>query len=388
MKETLLPDFIRSLPRHPRHPLVFVIDALDECGDTRSRPGILNALIDAGEQALWLRIIITSRPEVNIQCFFDAPTHLSHLRYDLATDQEASADLRTFARQEFNFVASNWHLTTPWPEESLFDRVISRANGLFIFVKTITLALEVCADPNESLEAALQGSDGAGVMPLYALYSSILRARISHSHTEFRRTVGVLLTTASYRALCEETIAELVGVRPNLVRKWVDGLSSLLYRDEGANGGIRVRHLSISDFFISGECPSDYHVDLRDANIQLGISCLTIMLDQLRFNICKLEDSRLANADLKGLQSRIRENISDALQYSCLYWSNHLCSSPRNANERVWECLRRFFEGPYSLFWIEVLSLMGMVSNSIRSLRTVMMTWVKVCSAVCIPRLF
>ena len=378
MKETLLPDLIRSLPRPPDHTLVFVIDALDECGDTRSRPGILKALTDTGAQAPWLRIIITSRPEVDIQRFFDAPTLSSHFRYDLAADQEANDDLRTFAQQEFNLVASDWHLSTPWPDKSLFDRVISRANGLFIFIKTIALALDNCVDPTESLEAALQGSAGAGVTPLYALYSNILRARISHSSAEFRRTIGVLLTTASYRALCEETIAEMAGVKPNLVRKWVDGLGSLLYRDEGANGVIHVRHLSISDFFISDECPRDYHVDLRDANIRLGIVCLTTMLDQLRFNICKLEDSRLANADIKDLHLRIRQNISDALQYSCLYWSNHLCFSAESDDERVWELLRKFFGGPWSLFWIEVLSLMGMVSVSIPNLRRVLSTWVKV----------
>ena len=378
MKETLLPDLIRSLPRPPNHTLIFVIDALDECGDTRSRPGILKALTDASAQAPWLRIIITSRPEVDIQHFFDAPMLSSHLRYDLAADQEANDDLRTFAQQEFNLVASDWHLSTPWPDKSLFDRVISRANGLFIFIKTIALALDNCADPTESLEAALQGSSGVGVPPLYALYSNILRARISHSNTEFRRTIGVLLTTASYRALCEETIAELAGVKPNLVKKWVDGLGSLLYRDEGTSGVIRVRHLSISDFFISDECPRDYHVDLRDANIRLGIFCLTTMLDQLCFNICKLEDSRLANADIKDLHLRIRANISDALQYSCLYWSNHLCFSAKSDDERVWEHLRRFFEGPWLLFWIEVLSLLGMVSVSIPSLRRVISTWVKV----------
>ena len=43
----------------------------------------------------------------------------------------------------------------PWPEESLFDRITSRANGLFIFIKTIVLSLEQCADPTESLEAAI-----------------------------------------------------------------------------------------------------------------------------------------------------------------------------------------------------------------------------------------
>ena len=375
MKDALLLDFIRSLPRHPKCTLVFVIDALDECGNPQSRLGILKVLTDAAAQAPWLKIIITSRSEVDIQRFFDAPTRLLHSRYDVATDQGASTDLRTFAQHQFDLVALDWHLPTPWPEESLLNRVISRADGLFIFIKTVVLTLENCADPTETLETTLQDSAGTGLTSLYGLYSSILKARIVHSDAEFRRAIGVILTTASYRPLCEETVAVLAGVRPNLVKKWVDGLSSLLYRD---NGGVRVRHLSISDFFVSDDCHCDYQVDPRDANMQLGLACLGTMVDQLRFNICKLEDSRLPNARIKDLKSRIEQNISDPLQYSSIYWSNHLCYAPGNGDQRVWESLKAFCEGPYPLFWIEVLSILGMVPIGLPSLRRVRVTWIEV----------
>src|SRR5882757_2857427 len=96
MQDSLFLDLIRSLPHHPEHPLVFVIDALDECGDAQSRPRLLEVLTDAAAQAPWLKIIITSRPEVDIQDFFDTLAQSSYVPYDLATDQDASADLRTF----------------------------------------------------------------------------------------------------------------------------------------------------------------------------------------------------------------------------------------------------------------------------------------------------
>src|SRR6202789_1321768 len=115
--------------------------------------------------------------------------------------------------------------------------------------------------------------------------------------------IAVVLTTAPHRPLRAETIAELAGVKAYLVEKWVDDLSSLLYRDEGANGGIRVRHLSIFDFFVSAHC--DYQVKLGDGNMQLGVACLETMMKQIRFNICELEDSRRANADIPDPQSRI-----------------------------------------------------------------------------------
>ena len=377
MKDSLFLDLLRTLPHSRNHSLVFVIDAFDECGDDRSRPRLLEILTGAATRASWLKIIITSRPEADIQQSFDGLTKSSYFKYDLATDQEASDDLRSFARSEFELVARKQYLPVPWPEESLLNRVISRANGLFIFIKTLVLALKHCGDPTEFLRANSEDSGGAGLNALYTLYSSILRSRIVHSNAEFQRMIGVLLAAAPYRALREDTIAELAGVKQNLVKMRVDDLSSLLYRDEGTNGGIRVRHLSISDFLVSGDCPCDYQINPQDANVRLGIACLKTMVSQLRFNICGLEDSRSANADIQDLPSRIIENISDCLQYSSLYWSNHLCFTPDNNDQQVWDSLEEFFEGLSPLFWIEVLSILGMVPMGAPSLRRVII-WVKV----------
>jgi len=358
MQDTLFLEFIRSIPFDSNpDTLVIVIDALDECGNTQSRADILKVLIDAAALASWLKIIITSRPEVDIIRSLGTAT-----KYDLGTDQEATADLRTFARHQLNSLALACCLPKPWPEESLFNRVILRANGLFIFIKTLVLALEKCEDAGESLNEILQDSASAASESLYKLYSSILKA---HSNFAGFWRMIVVFTTAPLR---EGPIAELAGVKQNLVEKWVNELSSLVYRDESANGAIRVRHLSISEFFASDRC--DYQVDLRAAHVKQGIACLQTMVKQLRFNICKLEDSRLANADIKDLPSRIEQNISDPLQYSSLYWSTHLRSTPEEIQHNAMlESLKEFFEGCCPLFWIEVLSVMGMVSVGAPSLR-------------------
>src|SRR5258706_9335361 len=193
MEGSLFLNFIRSLPRQPEHTLVFVIDALDECGDAHSRTRVLEVLTNAASQAPWLKIIVTSRTEFDIQHFFGTLTQSSYLSYDLATDHYAGADLQTFTRSQFDSVASHWNLGTAWPKESDFNRVIDRANGLFIFVKTLVLALWDCTDPEESLKAALQDSAGTGLESLYELYSSILRAQKALNNAEFQRMVGELL---------------------------------------------------------------------------------------------------------------------------------------------------------------------------------------------------
>jgi len=241
MRHTLFLEFIRKLPRLPKKTLVFVIDAFDECGNTQSRSDILRALTDAATKAPWLKVIITSRPEVDIQRFFDGPAQLSHLRYDLTADKETTSDLRIFAEDRFKRVAVMRCLQPPWPNPLLLDGVVSRASGLFIFIETLALTLEHCHDPTALLGVTLKDSADPGLTSLHGLYSSIVRARRVHSNAEFRRMIGVFLMTAPYRPLCEETIAELAGVRPDLVKMWVADLSSMLYRDEGG--------------FESGICP-------------------------------------------------------------------------------------------------------------------------------------
>jgi hypothetical protein len=169
----------------------------------------------------------------------------------------------------------------------------------------------------KALEAALQGSDGAGLDPLYRLYSHILKAQVVPGDAEFQQVVGVLFTMAPNHSLPDGVIAQLADVALHLVKKWVDDLSSLLYQDDSANGGIQVHHLSISNFFVSNCC--DYQVNLQDAQVQTGIASLATMVQQLHFNICGIDDSWLANDNIPDLPSQIKENISDALQYSCLY---------------------------------------------------------------------
>ena len=126
------------------------------------------------------------------------------------------------------------------PEQPVFDNVVTQVNSLFIFIKTLVLALKQCKDPKETLKAALQDSTIAGLKPLYNLYSSILKSQIVPSNAELRQVIGVLLTAAPYCTLSDKSIAELAGVKPNLVKMWVNDLSSLLYQDEVADGGIRV----------------------------------------------------------------------------------------------------------------------------------------------------
>ena len=105
MKDLLFLDHLHNLPHGPNQSLVFIIDAFDEGGNDRSRPALLKLLTSTTARASWLKIIITSRPEADIQNLFYALTLSSYLRYELVADQESSDDLQTLAQNEFDPVA-------------------------------------------------------------------------------------------------------------------------------------------------------------------------------------------------------------------------------------------------------------------------------------------
>ena len=88
----------------------------------------------------------------------------------------------------------------------------------------------------------------------------------------------------------------------------------------------------------------------------------------LRFNICDLETSHLPNSDVMDLDSRISQNIPKELQYSCLHWVDHLASLTHERGRELHADengatmktqLAEFFETTRSLYWLEVLSLLG-----------------------------
>jgi hypothetical protein len=361
----LLLGHLYSLQSHPQTPLVLVIDALDECGDPRTRTPLLKCLSEMGARINWLKIIVTSRPEYDISSFFHQIDITGH---DLSEDNQAHRDIRIFAKYRMDSLAKQYHLPNDWPGESRLEQIARRSGGLFIFVESLYQFLD---DPNLELllNQVLSGTLGEANAELHKLYSTTITTRIGRCREDFRSFVHALVAVATHRSLPDKTLGSLIGVEPGVIRSWVDGLSPLLYRDMSKDGEIRARHLSVIEFLTGPSCPVEFRVDLQEANEQLGHHCLITMSKELKFNICNLETSYLLNADIQDLNNRVQEKISDALQYSCLYWSNHLCSGSSPASKEVSKLISTFLTGVQLLYWLEALSLMGKARVAILALR-------------------
>ncbi|KEP46581.1 putative vegetative incompatibility protein HET-E-1 [Rhizoctonia solani 123E] len=94
--------------------------------------------------------------------------------------------------------------------------------------------------------------------------------------------------------------------------------------------------------------------DESKSNEMVAHRCFDVMKTELRFNICQLESSYLADDQVSDLEARVVRCISPTLSYACRYWSSHLqlSAAKDNASHMLLDFLFERF-----LFWMEVLSL-------------------------------
>ncbi|KIM28403.1 hypothetical protein M408DRAFT_140845 [Serendipita vermifera MAFF 305830] len=357
-----------SLRRHPVHALVLVIDALDECGDAETRKRLLHTLREASRRIKWLKIIVTSRPKADIQPFFKAARGMCR---DLDVDNQDFQDIQYFAEQRISSLIQSHSLPNEWPGAQRLSQIIQRSGGLFIYVETMIRLLRASKDPDEPLDRVLNGEQEDDSAELHKLYSTAIALCVGQEAKKFRLIARAILVVAAYRPLSDDTPASLMGEKSHVVKAWVNHLGSLLYRDETQNDAIRVRHLSIFEFLTGSSCPPEFQVNLKEANEELSVYCLRTLTRELRFNICNLEMSYLANSEIQDLNERVKQRISDALQYSCLHWPSHICSCSQPVREDMHVLLGTFIAGENPLYWLEALSLMGKVHMALPALRQV-----------------
>jgi hypothetical protein len=396
----LLLNPINSLRKPPPHPFVIVIDALDECGNDASRKVLLEALTKVLGCATWLKVIVTSRPEQDIQLYFQSvqtTTALKVVIRDLVQVQ-ASNDIHLFTQTRLEAIAANCGMPPDWPGPEKLDQIVSRSGGIFMYVETVARLLGDTMDPEDTLNQIIDGTKGAegqseseaGFERLNDLYLHAIELVVGKKPDErkwFRTFAGAIIAVSSYRPLCDESVATLSGLKPHTVTVLVNKLGSLFYRDTSgttktndqnkrSTAAIRVRHLSIIEFLTKSDTSGEFQVDLAEINNTLATSSLNLMLEGLKFNICQLETSSHFNSQVQDLGSRVDRSISDPLQYSCMYGLNHL----RGLNDASKECtglVEKLLGSEKVLFWLEALSVLGAVPTGRSCLRE-LRKWTKV----------
>ena len=360
--ERLLLQPLKSL-RTNNHILI-VIDALDESGDTTGRTGLHKFLAEhLCELPSYFRILITSRPENGIEPAFDNATsvHIKHMEdHDLAA--KTGEDIRAYVKANL--------------ASGLFQkygvRLAEKAEGLFQWA---AVACEYITDPpagytqKDCIDAVLKHSrdlrpGGQGALNwLYQLYMEVLGGYFKEDYVKdrFRSVMGQLL--AAFEPL---SIDSLTTLRQHLrdpdyddsVVAIVKCLGSVMSNVTSSDKTLPIvpLHTSFRDFLTDETSSGSFYINLAEAHSEVAYSCLDLMVEKLKFNICHLESSYLPNSKVPDLQSRIDRYIPLALNYACRFWDDHL--ELITFEHGVFIKLRSVFEEKF-LYWLEALSLIG-----------------------------
>jgi hypothetical protein len=361
--ESLILEPLKDL--HIVGPILVVIDAIDESGDTTSRTG-LHAFLAKNLIRLPsnFRVVITSRPEHAIVSALDEAQSVK-IKYMNDTELAAGThkDILAFFQQR---LPSNEF-------KHYVEALAVKAEGLFQWA---AVAHQLILDPparfgysqEKCTKHLLQPSTSRhGQDLLEGLYKEVLEGYFTDQDARvlFRSVVGQLITSIE-----PLTIRSLIPLRQHAsydedsdaaVTGILSRLGSLLSNVNSSDKDLPIipLHTSFRDFLTNEDKSGDFYVGVRDAHHELTHSCLNLILDPLdglKFNMCKLETSYLANDDVEDLDTRVDENIPPALLYACCFWDDHLNRTDFKMD--LFQKVESLFKKKF-LFWLEALSLTG-----------------------------
>ncbi|PIL29479.1 hypothetical protein GSI_08421 [Ganoderma sinense ZZ0214-1] len=372
--------------RNQRTPVVIVVDAVDECEE--DSPGLLSTVLQllatcVRDVTFPLRIFLTSVPEH----FLDGPLSqgtvtVRRMSLHTLSRESVNRDIAIFIRNRLSRMKSSKSLLAERPD--LVDRLVIRANGLFVYART---AMDFFHDDPEKLEERLDllfSIIPSGLEPLDSLYLSILQYAFPPTRLEQQPAL---------RAVVQSVLGCIPVLRDPISPRALESLVHVPYKDSLpvlhqlrcmilSNGNdpdelFRPVHATFAQFLASSaRCPNRlYLVDVKRANARLAEGCLKVIRN-LDKNMCRLEDPSLRKADIPDLADRLHTHVPPHVQYACLHWATHLQGAcrPGDAHEtKGCRCVElvdlvKDFATMKMLVWMEALGYLGRLDVAMRGL--------------------
>ncbi|KAF8342414.1 WD40 repeat-like protein [Amanita rubescens] len=350
-------------------PIVIVIDALDESGDTNSRRHILRIL--AGKHAKTkgsitnlpphFRILLTSRPLLDV---VDAFKSVIHVR------QKSMESIPSTELDVLRYVTDQLLEIEVGPALPTFSASLAReSGGLFEWAR---LACAFVKGENSAGAGLTAEGRFTAIMArskdvplLDGMYRLTLEAMFPKDEPARRRCIDRFKSVMAQILGTVEPLplASLAAMRRHFVngsdidlRSIVIPMGALLGGTTDSSIPIRALHASFPDFLIDRDRSGEYFIDVSPVQESLAVSCLLVMENGLRFNICQIPTSYLPNSKIPDLYDRtVKECISPELAYSYL--------------------VRKLFSDKELLFWFEALSLLKSINTCAGSLSS-LIQWI------------
>ncbi|KAH7877063.1 WD40-repeat-containing domain protein [Lentinula edodes] len=354
---------------HPSMRMVVVIDALDECNGIESVLGPLVSAIQ-NKKLTGLKFFFTSRPEQVIE--------EGMITKITSTQEILQVDEFVLHQVEYNLVQRDIHtyITDELHDLSLSQeqlKTLTNLSGkLFIYAATVIKSIKGGSGirrsrtrQKERVKSFLRQENNTPE-DLSKLYAGILESAIAKeepSPSEVLENWKIIHTIISVgEPLTCYAITQLLGMNledddddNDIVENLIQRLQAVFYISKSTNL-VFTFHASFPDFIMQ------YDQVIYNASIQhldLTFSCFTIM-EKLRFNICNLHSSLIADSEVKDLNERVAENIGETLKYCCQFWNYHFLKCSQSSYEEVLGKLELFLKQK-GIYWIEAMSVMKLL---------------------------
>ena len=352
----LLSRPLAALASSPR-PLVFIIDALDECSSERELAELLKTIAEFECDAK-VKFILTSRPEIHIRGSpISNPDHNSILHLHTIGEGDVRSDIRLYINGTLKSAAGD----ATWYTDNDIQLLVKQSAGLFIFASTVLMyVLEPDEDDDreERLHKATTVTITKGTAATNAIdkvYELVLseasRPDIvdSDERERMRRIIASILPARLL--LSVQALADLLELKPGKVRGSLRRLHSLIHIPANdTEPGLRTLHASFGDFLYE-RAPPHLRIAVTHGHSALARGCLQRMLwDDLCFNIARSRSSLEPNLEVPP------DWITLSLIYACLHWAHHIDGA--EIHSAFDEDVGRVFRAKF-LFWLEVLSVTG-----------------------------
>jgi hypothetical protein len=357
-------------------PIIFVVDALDECDGEDDVSIILQRLATCRLlKNIILRIFITSRPETPIQHGIDQLPGTSHEEFVLhnLSPSILERDISRFLKHSFQRIRDKCYLPNSWPGEYAVNELTEKSGGLFIYAATACRFIEQDGQLAEQRLLLLQRSK-SGLAPektLDEIYTTVLTYSVRGEYNEeeveslqllFRQIVGSIVTLFS--PLSVSSLAELLGKKEADIRRTLMNLRSVLDTPgpERIDDTIRILHPSFRDFLLDPQRCQNPHFYVNGKLIQSELykNCLQVMSNHLQRDICHVHRVGASAAEFSNLN--VNQYIPLYAQYACRYWVHHWQQNYSDFYDcnGIYKFLRK-----HLLHWFEALAIIGHISEGV-----------------------
>jgi hypothetical protein len=362
------------VPHGVSRTMTVVIDALDECKGEQDVTAIIKLLLQSDRPKVApLKFFVTSRFEPPIRLGFqEGQGKFVEFPLHEIPQPVIERDIATFLRFRFEQIQRRFSIASSWPDPAKFQSLLRKSIPLFISAATTCRFVEDDRQggggPDDRLQKILQYEargdfDQIYLPALNQMIDGLKGSARRNAISEFKRIVGsiVILTNP----LAAASLANLLSIPTECISNRLQLLHSVLDIPLNTTAPVRIFHESFRDFLIRPD-PEDIHefsVDKKATHKTLAEACLRLLSESghLREDICKLgAPGKPRNA---VNQQTIGRYLPSEVRYACLYWVHHLkgCRARLHNGHQAFQFLQHHF-----LHWLEALSLMGRISESIR----------------------